>query len=165
MNTQRFSSLLLVTWLATALPHCLVAQTAIKSDAKKIAIQNMVDSQRFVFDAQSVSPMRGGYRNLSSIYDVSISKDSLVSYLPFFGRADNIAYNSTTPALDFTSTRFSYIVSPYKKDGWTIVIKPADRTDINQYLFTVFNNGSASLTVDSNSRDAISFNGYIRKKN
>jgi len=127
----------------------------------------MIDSQRFVFDAQSVSPMRGGYRNLTSAYDVTVSKDSLVSYLPFFGRSydDNIAYGSTTPVLNFTSTRFTYAVSPYKKDGWNIVIKPSDHTDIAQYQFTVFDNGSASLTVDSNSRDAISFNGYIRKKN
>jgi Domain of unknown function (DUF4251) len=140
------------------------AQKDNKDEMKKIAFKTMIDSQHFVFEAQSVAPLRGGLRNLTSPYDVTVTKDSLVSYLPFFGRAYNPPYNSTTPALDFTSTNFSYAVSPHKKSGWDITIKPKDKTDVVQYFFTIYDNGNASLNVTSQSRDAISFSGYIRKK-
>src|SRR5664279_4274207 len=61
--------------------------TSEKDNSKKISFKNMVDSQHFVFVAQTASPLRGGFRNLTSIYDVRVRKDTLVSYLPYFGRA------------------------------------------------------------------------------
>lgn len=142
----------------------ILAQKNSKSDSKKMAIKNMVDSQHFVFEAQSVTPLRGNFRNLTSSYDVSVTKDTLRSYLPYFGRAYNPPIGQTQSPLDFTSTSFTYSVSPYKKNGWKILIKPSDKTGVQQYLFTVFDNGNASLQVISTSRDAISFNGYLGQK-
>jgi hypothetical protein len=144
--------------------QCSTAQKNSKNDNKKTSIKNMVDSQHFDFEAQSVTPLRGNFRNLTSSYDVSITGDSLRSYLPYFGRAYNPSYNLTESPLDFTSTDFSYTVSPNKKNGWNIIIKPKGKTDIQQYFFTVFDNGRASLNVTSTSRDAISFSGYLKKK-
>ena len=57
--------------------QCGIAQKSKKSDAKKIAVKNMVDSQHFVFEAQTVTPLRGNFRNLTSLYDVRVTKDSL----------------------------------------------------------------------------------------
>jgi len=139
-----------------------MAQKNMKNDAKKMAFRNMVDSQHFVFEAQTVTPLRGNFRNLTSQYDVRVTKDSLISYLPYFGHAYSVPISQTKSSLDFTSTNFSYSVSPYKKDGWNITIKPKDNTQVQQYLFTVFNNGKASLSVISTSKDQISFNGFIR---
>ena len=165
MKHIKYFRFLFITCLSlVTFSQCLIAQKNEKSDAKKIAFKNMVDSQNFVFEAQSVTPLRGGFRNLTSSYDVSVTKDSMVSYLPFFGRAYNPPLNPTELALEFTSTNFTYSVSPHKKNGWDIVIKPKDKTDVEQYLFTVFDNGKASLNVTSTSRDAISFNGYVRGK-
>lgn len=112
----------------------LTAQQNKKSDTKKIAFKNMIDSQHFVFEAQSVSPLRGNFRNLTSSYDVTVTKDTLLSYLPYFGRAYHPQYNPTKLSLDFTSTSFSYLVSPHKKNGWDIIIKPKDNSDIQQYF-------------------------------
>lgn len=144
--------------------QCATAQQSNKNDAKKLAIKNMIDSQYFVFEAQTVSPLRGNFRNLTSSYDVCVNKDTLRSYLPFFGRAYIAPINQTKSPLDFTSTNFTYTVSPYKKSGWNIVIKPKDKTDVQQYSFIIFDNGNASLNVLSTSRDEISFHGYVKKK-
>jgi hypothetical protein len=135
-----------------------------KNDAKKLAIKNMVDSQHFDFVAQTVTPLRGGFRNLTSAYDVSISKNKMVSYLPYFGRAYSAPIDPSKTGLDFTSVNFSYSVMPGKKNSWDVVIKPKDNTDVQQFLFTIYDNGSANLSVNSNSRDAISFSGYIQKE-
>jgi len=159
-----FRFLIITTLSFITFSQSIQAQKENKNEMKKMVFKNMVDSRHFVFEAQSVNPLRGGFRNLTSPYDVSVTKDSLVSYLPFFGRAYNPPYNSITPALDFTSTNFSYSVSPHKKGGWDIIIKLKDKTDVLQYFFIVYDNGNASLNVTSQSRDAITFNGYIRKK-
>lgn len=125
----------------------------------------MTESRHFSFIAQTVTPLRGRFRNLTTMYDVKISGDTLVSYLPFFGRAYTATINETESPLNFTSTDFSYTVTPHKKSGWNVVIKPKDNTTVQQYSFTIFSNGTASLNVINTSRDPISFNGYIKEEN
>lgn len=127
------------------------------------AFKQMVDSQNFIFTAQSVIPFRENYRYLTSLYNVIISKDTLRSYLPYFGRIYVAPSNPDKLDLDFTSTNFSYEVTPHKKNGWEIGIKPKDYPEIQQYLFTIYDNGAANLTVTRTSADPITFNGIIQK--
>ena len=164
--TKYFKILFITCFSVIIFSDCLTAQknSEDKSDSKKPAIKNMVDSQHFIFVAQSVTPLRGQFRNLTSLYDVKISKDTMVSYLPYFGRAYIAPLNPSEAGLDFTSTNFSYSASPHKKNGWDVMIKPKDKTDVQQYLFTIYDNGSANLNVTSSSRDPISFNGYIKEE-
>ncbi|MEP6951534.1 MAG: DUF4251 domain-containing protein [Ginsengibacter sp.] len=167
MKYPKYFNALLMTGLAViifSLSSFAQSSFADKSDPKKIAFKNMVDSQHFVFVAQSVSPLRGRFRNLTSSYDVNISKDTMICYLPYFGRAYSAPIDPSSGGLDFTSTNFSYSVTPHKKDGWNVMIKPKDNTNVQQLLFTIFDNGSASLNVTSTSRDPISFNGHIEKE-
>jgi hypothetical protein len=103
-------------------------------------------------------------RQLTSLYDITISKDSVLSYLPYFGRAYRAPYNPDEVGLKFTSTKFDYTKTPNKKEGWDILIKPKDNTEVQQLSFTIFDNGSASLQVLSANRDPISFQGYIRER-
>lgn len=132
-----------------------------KPAIKNVSIKDMIDSQHFVFEAQSVNPMRGGFRVLTSRYEVTLSKDTLISDLPYFGRAYVAAYNPTKSELDFTTTGLSYSVNTYKKTGWYVIVKPKRKSGIDQYAFTIFEDGTASLNVTSTSRDPISFNGHI----
>ena len=164
--TQYFTALFITCFAALTFSQYSTAQTNAedKSSAKKLAFKNMVDSQHFVFVAQSVTPLRGRFRNLTSEYDVRVSKDTLISYLPYFGRAYTAPLDPSETGLNFTSTNFSYSVAPGKKKSWTITIKPKDYRDVQQFLFTVYDNGSASLNVTSVSRDPISFLGYIEKE-
>ena len=143
--------------------QCSTAQKN-KGNKDSEIFKNMLESKHFDFVAQTVTPLRGQFRNLTSLYDVSVSNDSLVSYLPYFGRAYTAPLNPTESGLDFTSTNFSYSITPHKKSGWYVVLKPKDNTAVQQFTFTIYNNGTASLNVISTSRDAISFNGYIQKE-
>src|SRR5258707_9279971 len=58
-----------------------------KEAAKTAAIKNLVDSQNYVFVAQSAMPMSGNVRQLTPDYDLKVSKSSIISYLPDSGRA------------------------------------------------------------------------------
>lgn len=124
---------------------------------------NLINAQRFKFVAQSVTPLRGSLRHLTSAYDVTVKKDSLVSYLPYFGRAYQAPMNPSEGGIQFTSTRFSYDVNARQKNSWDIIIKPGDQSDIQQLFFTIFDNGTATLNVTSTQRDPISFSGRIQK--
>lgn len=126
----------------------------------KSTVQNLIQSKEFVFKAETMLPLGGGAKQLTSNYDVRLLGDSIVSYLPYFGRA-YMADLTGQNAMDFTSTKFNYAISNRKRGGWEIDVKPADTRDIRNMHFIVSENGYAQLQVISNNRQAISYNGYI----
>ena len=124
-------------------------------------LQNIIQNQRFIFTAESVTPMRGTIKILTTPYDVTVKKDTLISYLPYFGRAYQAPISQTDVGVKFTSTKYEYSVLPGKKNSWEVKIVPRDNTDIRQMNFNIFNDGSATLDILSNFRDAISYRGRI----
>ncbi len=126
-------------------------------------LKSIIESQNFVFVARYVNPMSGGKRDLSSGYDVSVSKDTIISYLPFFGRGYIASMSPADVDFDFTSTKFTYALKPANR-GWSISIKPKDQTYLRELYFRIFDNASASLNVTSIDRSAISYDGYIAER-
>jgi hypothetical protein len=143
----------------------LQAQDA-KKDKKAqqaVAVKAMIDAQRYVFKAQSVSPTSGRFRQLNTTdYTVKVGKDTVESDLPYFGRAYSAPINTTDGGIKFTSTKFDYRLKETKK-GWEVTIKP-ETGDARQLFMTIFSNGTASLQVTSNNRQPISFNGYVAER-
>lgn len=144
-----------------ALPAALQGQ---EEKDKQEVIKSLIESKQYVFKAQTALPSRGRTRPLNTEFDLRVSGDSLISYLPYFGRAYSAPINPSQGPLNFTSTDFDYKVSDRKKGGWDIDIRPKDVQDPRQMSLRVFDNGSASLTVTSNNRQPISFNGFITEK-
>ena len=126
-------------------------------------VKNLIDSQSFVFIPQYVNPMSGRRRDLSSGFELSISKDTLISYLPFFGRGYTAPISPSDVDFDFTSTKFSYTVEAVKR-GWNISVKPKDQTYLRELFFRIYDNAAASLNVTSNDRSSISYDGYITRR-
>jgi hypothetical protein len=144
------------------------AQTS-KTDKKaaEIAwIKSLVEKQRFVFLANYAMPMRGGGISLNYSYDLTIKKDTIIAFLPFYGQAFKANYGSIDNGINFTSTKFTYKVSK-RKNNWDIVIVPLDKnsqTDalgVNSMRLNISPDGYASLQVTNTNRDPISFNGHI----
>jgi hypothetical protein len=143
-----------------------------KKAAEQAAIKAMIDAQNFVFKANYALPMRGGSRSLTSDYDLVVSKDTIVSFLPYFGRAYVAPTISPTDGgIKINTTKFSYSSTTKKSGNWLIIIKPkeknmADWRDVQTFTLNISSNGYGSLQVISTNRDPISFNGYVeaRKK-
>jgi len=133
-------------------------------DLDKAQVHDFIQSKEFVFKAQTVMPMSGGSRQLTTEYDVRFLGDSIISYLPYFGRSYTATYGSESGGIDFTSTKFDYKTKARKKGGWDVTVKPQDVKEIQEMNFTISENGSASLRVTSTNRQPISFNGYIVKR-
>ena len=124
-------------------------------------LQNVVQNQRFIFTAESMTPLRGTMKILTTPYDVTVKKDTLVSFLPYFGRAYQAPMSPADVGMQFTSSKYEYSVIPGRKNSWQVKIVPKDNTDIREMNFDIFNDGSASLNILSNFRDAISYRGRI----
>jgi hypothetical protein len=155
-----------IYWLAIIafafMPMPSLAQQPKKD--KKAEIKNMVEARNFVFKAQTALPTAGSARQLTSDFDLQVSKDTIVSDLPYFGRAYTPPLNPAEGPLRFTSTDFQYMVSNKKKGGWNITITPKDVQDPRQLTLSIFENGTASVMVTSYNRQPISFNGYVTAK-
>jgi len=136
------------------------AQEANNKKAERATLQRLLESKEYVFKAQSVTPMRGGFQQLMSEYDLRLLGDSLVSYLPYFGRAYTAPLDTRQNGIQFTSTEFEYVVKP-KKKGWDISFRPKDVSSVQQLHLNVTASGRATLQVISTNREPISFNGMI----
>ncbi len=138
--------------------------------AKAAGVKKMVDDVNFVFKANYANPQGGGNRALTSDYDLKVVKDSVIAYLPYFGRAYLAPDPGTTEGgIKFTSTNFKYDAKQRKNGGWEIVIKPKDHDitnwrDVQQMILNISTSGYASLQVLSSNRSPISFDGELEDR-
>jgi hypothetical protein len=128
---------------------------------KSSTVKSIVDAKQFIFHAQTALPSSGASRQLTSDYDLKVSNSSVVSYLPFFGRAYSLPYGASDGGFNFTSTNFDYSVKNRKKGGWDITIKPKDVADFREFSLTISENGYGTLQALTNNRQPISFTGYV----
>ena len=117
------------------------AKQEIKTE-KEVAVKKMIQDKRHVFIAQSAMPLSGRNRQLSPGYDVKVSADSIIAYIPYFGRAYSAPINTSDGSIKFTATKFQYSVTERSKGGWDITIKPKGLMDVQQLFLTVFRMGS-----------------------
>jgi hypothetical protein len=136
-----------------------------KKKAQQDAIKAMVEAQRYTFIAQYANPLGGGHRYLTSDYDLRIKKDSIIAYLPYFGRAYfDVPYNPNEGGIKFTSTKFTYKITPKQKGGWDVIIKPSDvkyMDSINMYISA---DGYTNVQFTITNKSAISFDGILKDK-
>jgi|SRR5580698_1203214 hypothetical protein len=143
-------------FLANPLP----AQVS-KKGKKEAAIKALIDAQYFTFEPQTAIPLKMKIQNLSSGFDLKVSKDAIEAYLPYYGRVYIPTVGITKSPLDFKTTTFKYEITPSKKGGWDITITPKNVGDTRQLVLSVAPGGNASLQATFTSRDQINFNGHI----
>ncbi|MDF2432016.1 MAG: hypothetical protein JWP44_1647 [Mucilaginibacter sp.] len=139
-----------------------------KQAAKAAEVKNMIDNSSYVFKANYALPQRGGQKVLTSDYDLRVVKDTVIAFLPYYGRA-YVAPNDLYPTdggIKFKTTNFAYSSKQKKNGSWEIAIRPKDKNitdwrDVQQLILDISTNGYASLQVVSTNRDPISFEGYI----
>lgn len=153
-NIRRYLLLILI------LAADLISINAQEKNAAEI--KRIVESKNFIFEAQTVNPQIGGSRTLTSDYDLTITPDTVIAYLPYFGRAYTAPIDPSDGGVKFTSTKFEYIAVQRSK-SWEITIKPKDATDVQQLFLDIYDNGSANLRVSNLNRQGIAYYGFIRE--
>jgi hypothetical protein len=133
-----------------------------KKAQQREEIKIIVESKTFVFKANTANPMRGRTVNLTSDYDVKITRDSIFSYLPFFGVAYSASYGGTDSPMIFNHP-FETIDFETTKNGYLAKVSVKNGNDRLEYSFHISVTGSTSLNVSSLNRQSISYNGNIEK--
>lgn len=138
----------------------IYAQETQKEDAKDA--KALVEGKRFEFVAESANPLRGRTISLSPGYTFIVLSDSLVSDLPYYGRAFQASMDPRDAGIKFTSTNFDYEVKPRKKSGWDVNVKPNDVSRPPKIFLSITASGTGTLRITSVDRESISYSGYIR---
>ena len=133
-----------------------------KQAKEEARIAALVEQQHYTFVAETALPMGMRSRILTGEYDLVVSKDTLSSYLPYFGKLYSAPIGSDNGGIQFKTTDFKYSAVPAKKGGWNITINPKNAGDTRQLTLYISTSGYASLQVNCNNRQSISFNGHIK---
>ena len=137
-------------------------------EKNKIERQHQVDSlinaREFIFVAIRALPQGGSSVDLTTNSNsVKFYPDKIVSYMPFFGRAYSINYGGDG-GIKFEGKPKEYNVVS-RKDGKGFDINATVSVTGDDYKLHLFvsPNGSASLSIISNQRSPISYDGNIEK--
>jgi hypothetical protein len=165
MKNRYFENFTKVAFIIFGLAFLLTSCSSTKKAVvlNESDVKNIIDSSQFTFVAERMNPLQGRNRLLTSYYDVIVKRDTLSSFLPYFGRSFQAPIDPSKSPLEFNSYNFTYKVEQKKPGEWQVFINPKDRQQIQQMMFTVFNNGTATLNVVSTSGDPISFYGHIKR--
>jgi hypothetical protein len=128
---------------------------------KQNQVEAMINARTFVFTARTAIPQ--GYKTVNlntNMYNVSFAPENINSYLPYYGRAySGIGYGNDS-GLKFEGKPEEFTVTKGKK-SYTVKTVVKGERDQFSLMLTVSFEGSASLTVNSNNRSTISYNGVI----
>jgi len=137
---------------------CSSSKTTVKENIKQ-----QIENRNYKISVDYMIPAQGASRSLTSPYSLTIQGDTLISYLPYFGRAYNIPYGGGK-GLNFTAPLFDYSLSFNSKGTANISLRARSEEDVFLYNIEIFNNWKATIRVTSNNRQEISFYGELEEK-
>jgi hypothetical protein len=159
--------LLILLVLSCFLSLSVVAQEKTKKELKaerelqkQKEIEALIDSKNFVFEAQKAIPQGGRLLNLDyNTYFLKFNTEKTTCDLPFFGRAFNVAYGGDG-GIKFEGVPENIQIEK-KKKSYTVKATVKGKDDTYSLMFSIFYDGGASLSVTSNNRASISYDGEI----
>lgn len=146
---------MLVTSCASTQDSGLSKAELRRQKAEKVR-QSLQDRQ-FTINVTSAHPSSFPPVNLTSPYSLEVRGDSVISYLPYYGRAYSLPYGGGK-ALNFSDKMNGYDLSRSKKE-YNVRLTIENEEDRYLYYIDVFDNGRASILVTSQNRTDILFYG------
>jgi hypothetical protein len=127
-------------------------------NAKKV--KAALDSKTFKISVNRMNPMRGASKSVSYGYSVEVRNDSLISHLPYFGRAYNVPYGGGK-GLNFKAQIRNYRATFAGNNGYIVECDVPNDEDVFYYRINIFNSGKAIIDVWARDRNPISFQGEM----
>lgn len=157
--------ILLFILLCGMVSACAVSEEAKREKAISKAllareVRNGIENRHFTIDVKTCHPMRSRPINLSTLYSLAVKGDTIISYLPYFGRAYSVPYGGGK-ALNFQGRISAYEAGEVKNGEYLINIGVSNDEDDYVYRIQMFDNGRADIEVRSRNRDRIYFTGDL----
>lgn len=153
MNMKKY--LLLIT--AAILMACATLTPAERQELAK-KVNAALDDRHYTIDIRTMSPRRGPMKTVTSDWSLEVKGNTLVSYLPYIGRAFTVPYGGGM-GLNFTAPISEYHEKKGSKNARQITILVSNNEDTYTYIIEVFDNGSSSIDVQARNREGISYSG------
>lgn len=153
--------LLLILGVAYSVAGCVAAKDNLRN-TNPANIKSQLDNKSWAFVAQSALPMAGRTIQLNGYNELVVKNDSIQSYLPYFGRVYSAPMTPFEGGYNFSAPIKTYVIYDNNKKGYEVLLSPKDRSNGEKFNLSVFENGTAMLTVSNNNRQPISFNGYLK---
>lgn len=128
---------------------------------KQNEIEKLIADKKFDFEAQKANPQGGQFIILDyNTYFLKFNPEKITCDLPFFGRAFSVPYGGDG-GIKFEGTPENYKMQK-KKKSYEIKTSVRGKDDFYNLMLTVFFDGNATLSINSNNRAFISYEGEIK---
>lgn len=154
---------LFLSLMSIALAACSTLSSAEKAEreAKHAqAVEKALSDRHYTVNVSVAIPRRGNVVHVSSDYSLQVKGDTLISYLPYFGRAYSLPYGGGK-ALNFTAPIKEYQSEMGCKGNTKVEIIVDNEEDIFTYRLDIFPDGNTSIDVSSRNRESISYSGQL----
>ena len=124
----------------------------------------IIESGKFRFEARSARSSLGNFNNLGASYEVVFDSLRVIAYLPYYGRAYSVPYNTSDGGVKFDLTA-DHINKKWdkKKKRYVIRTELRDNRDTYSLYLTASTSGYADLQINFTNRQMISYDGTIEK--
>ncbi len=168
---KKFINILSAAMLIVFLNSCASAG-AIPSEK----VTTLLQSGEFTFMAEKANPTNYDVVNVMNSlptssssrmldldygYTIQLKKSELAVELPYFGRMYNPSYDTSKNSYRFTSKDFTVSQQTGKKQSAVYTIITKDQPNIRRIIMEVFRSGKTYVSIDSNDRAPISYDGYL----
>lgn len=145
------------------------------------ALKDLVDSKAFTIESDWANPQvtsatqqvlnsgilepgsnAGGINLIGNSNFLTISGDSIKSYLPYFGeRQMNVGYGGEDNAIQLDGLLENYSVEEKKNNSYLIRFNAKSNSESFQVYITLFSNMNSDIRINSNTRFSIGYRGMV----
>ena len=132
-----------------------------KEDYQKT--KDLIDNKDFVFEADWATSYKGKRINIAGDrYTLMVKLDSSIAILPFYGRSYSGSSYGGDGGIKFNIEDVSYDIEHNdKKTKTKIKYEVKHKSENYDIILTVYSNGNANLSVSSNNRSTMTYDGKI----
>ena len=164
-QTMKLARGIVVVVLLSVLAACATKQERAERLAQtRMGIMEALAKRQLRIEVRSMNTMRYGSRIVTPDFFLELRGDTLRSYLPYLGVAHQAPMASPSEGLNFETVMKSYHQSNPKPDLARLEIEAKTKEDFFVYHIEVYYTGKAFISVQSQHRDPISFDGEVIEK-
>ena len=164
-QTMKLTRWIVVVVLLSVLAACATKQERAERLAQtRMGIMEALAKRQLRIEVRSMNTMRYGSRIVTPDFFLELRGDTLRSYLPYLGVAHQAPMASPSEGLNFETMMKSYHQSNPKPDLARLEIEAKTKEDFFVYHIEVYYTGKAFISVQSQHRDPISFDGEVIEK-
>lgn len=120
-------------------------------------------AKTYTFVPETVYPVGGRAIQVTPVFRLTITSDTVVAYLPYFGDARVADYGNNKGPGDFTLVKFDYTERKGKKGSTVLRILPKENGDVRRIELTYYpGSGYADVNLLFNKRQSIAYRGQLK---